>query len=166
MHIIKLILRNGFILLIPILVWNLIFTSNLPLAYEQKSFDSNIPIFLLIGENIFRIIVFIFPILLKINISASNGKLGLLIYGFGSMLYYISWLMLIYAPNSFWSTSEIGFTAPAYPPLIWLIGIGLMADSYYFKLSYIKWHFIIPSILFALFHITHTYLVFLRTKNL
>lgn len=163
MSIIKIILANGYIPIIPILAWNIIFTSKLPLAYNPKSFNSNIPLFLLIGENIFRTIIFILPIVFKINITTVQGKQGLFVYLFGSFLYYASWLFLIYSPNSSWSNSVFGFTAPAYTPIIWLIGISLMVDSYYFNITYTKWHFIIPCILFSIFHITHALVVYWRS---
>lgn len=97
-----------------------------------------------------------------ITINKTAGKKGLIVYSIGSVFYYLSRLFLMYAPNSWWSTSALGFIAPAYTPIIWLVGIGLMADSYYFKIKYTKWHYIIPSIIFSIFHITHTILVYMR----
>jgi len=164
MNVIKIILTNGYIPIIPILVWNIIFISKLPFAYESKIFNSNIPLFLLIGENIFRSIVFILPLIFKTNIYTTQGKQGLIIYIFGSLVYFLSWLLLIYAPNSLWSNSLFGFTAPAYTPIIWLIGISIMADSYYFNITYSKWHFVLPCIVFSILHITHSLLVYLRTN--
>jgi hypothetical protein len=168
MNILKIIFTNGYILILPILVWNLIFTSKLPLAYAPRSFNSNIPSFLLIGENIFRTIIFIFPFLFKININLTltltQGKQGLIVYLFGSLLYYASWLLLIYSPNSLWSKSLFGFAAPAYTPIIWFVGIALMVDSYYFKITYNKWHFILLCIIFSIFHVTHSVLAYLRSN--
>jgi hypothetical protein len=164
MDIIKALLTNGYILIIPILVWNSLFTAKLPPAYDPKSFNSNIPLFILIGENIFRAIIFILPLLFKINITSVQGKQGFIIYIFGSILYYMSWLLLMFVPNSLWGSSIFGFVAPAYTPIIWLIGISLMVDSYYFKIPYAKWQFIIPCIIFSIFHVTHAVLVYLRSS--
>ena len=42
-------------------------------------------------------------------------------------------------PEAFaWSRSLFGFTAQAFTPSIWLTGLSLIADSYYFKLAYSK----------------------------
>jgi hypothetical protein len=56
-----------------------------------------------------------------------------------------------------------GFLAPAYTPLFWLIGIGLIGDSFYFNLSFKRWFFICSSIIFLLFHNTHTAIIYSRT---
>lgn len=164
MNIAKIIYSNGFVLLIPIFVWNIIFASKLPHAFDIKNFDIDIPRFLLIGENIFRVIIFTLPLLFKIDISTTTGKLGLALYIIGSLIYFVSWLLLIYAPNSLWSISIFGFTAPAYTPIIWLVGIALMADSYNFSIKYIRWHYIIPCIIFIILHVMHSILVYLRTN--
>ena len=78
------------------------------------------------------------------------------------MIVFSSWLMLIYAPNSGWSNSVLGFTAPAYTPIIWLVGLSLLVESYYFKQKYSKWHFILPSVAFSIFHVSHTVYVYNR----
>ncbi len=74
--------------------------------------------------------------------------------------------MLIHMPDSLWSQSIVGFAAPAYTPVLWLVGISWMADSYYFerfsRITYSKWHYVIPSIGFSIFHITHSVFVYIR----
>ncbi len=162
MDIISKIITNGYILMIPILLWNIIFTSKLPSCYSPDTFNNNIPSSILICENIFRIIVFIFPLFLSFNFATEIGKKGLIIYCIGCLLYFSSWLILIYLPNSMWSKSIFGFAAPAYTPIIWLIGIAFLLDNYYFNLKYNAWHLIIPSIGFSFFHILHTITVYLR----
>lgn len=162
MNAIKSLISNGYIPILPILIWNIIFTSKLPPAYEPRAFNSNIPLFLIIGENVFRTIIFILPIFVRFNISSKIGRRGLVIFLIGMLLYFASWILLIYAPNSVWSQSALGFAAPAYTPMIWLIGLSLMFDSYYFKLAYSKWHYIIPSFAFLCFHCTHSLFVYFR----
>ena len=157
------VLSNGYIAIIPILVWNLLFTSKLPPAYTLELFNSNIPLAIIIGENLFRAIIFLLPLFFRLNITSTLDKKGLITFSLGVVLYFSSWLMLIYAPNSGWSNSIWGFTAPAYTPIIWLIGLSLMVDTYYFKLTYSKWHLIFPAIAFSIFHISHTLYVYSRT---
>ena len=155
-------LRNGYIAIFPILAWNIQLTSKLPLAFDPKSFNSNIPFAVITGENIFRSIVFTMPLFFKLNITPLLAKKGLIVFSFGVVLYFSSWLMLIYAPDSAWSNSIFGFVSPACTPIIWLVGLSLMVDSYYFKLAYSKWHFIMPSIAFTIFHVSHTVYVYNR----
>jgi len=147
----------------PILVWNVLLASKLPPEYNPKLFNSNIPLAIIIGENAFRFIIFLLPLFFRLSVTTSLQKKGLIIFIFGIALYFSSWLMLIYAPNSDWSNNVLGFSSPAYSPIIWLIGLSLMVDSYYFKLTYSKWHFILPSLAFLIFHISHSIFVYYRT---
>ena len=122
---------NGYIAIFPIIVWNILLTSKLPVAYDHQVFNSNIPFVILIGENLFRFIIFILPLFFRLNITSSLGKKWLIIYSFWVALYFSSWLMLILTPDSGWSSSILGFASPAYTPIIWLVGLSLMVDSYY-----------------------------------
>jgi len=162
MYWLRKILSNGYIALLPILVWNIALTSKLPPAYDLKLFNSNIPFTITFGENIFRSIIFILPVFFRLNLTSSLNIKGAITFLFGIALYFSSWLMLIYAPNSDWSNSILGFSAPAYTPIVWLVGLSLLVESYYFKWIYSKWHFILPSIGFIVFHVTHTIYVYNR----
>lgn len=154
---------NCFLLTLPILVWNILLTNELPKAFQPEIFWNKIPAFLTYGENIFRTIVFALTLFIPLSISTPLQKKGLLLYLGGTLLYFGSWLTLIYFSNSQWSNSLLGFMAPAYTPFFWLIGIGLIGDSFYFNLPYRRWLFILTSIIFLVFHNLHTYTVFCRT---
>jgi hypothetical protein len=156
MSILKIILCNGFVLTIPILVWNGIYTSRLPELFSPDTFDRYTPNFILISEKVFRFTIFLMPLVLRLDISTPIGKTGSGVYLFGVLVYFLAWLLLIYAPASRWSNSILGFCAPAYTPLIWLVGISLMTDSYFFDISYSRGHFILPAMCFLFFHIMHT----------
>jgi hypothetical protein len=156
------VLSNGFVLIIPILAWNILFASRLPPAFHPKSFNRDVPSLIVLGENMFRTIVFLMPLLFRINLSSSTGKAGSFIYLTGTLLYFLSWLMLIHFPYSTWSTNLPGFAAPAYTPLIWLVGLSLMADSYYFSVPFSSWHYFVPSAAFCMFHLLHTLHVYKR----
>lgn len=163
MNLLRNIISNGFIPVIPILIWNLLFTSKLPPALGSESFNRGVPFFILLGENIFRSIFFLFILFIKLESKTASGRMGVRIYSIGIFLYFLSWLLLMYFPNSSWSNSIIGFSAPAVTPFVWMLGISLMAESFYFKLPFLKWYLIIPSLLFILFHTAHTVLVYQRT---
>ena len=50
-------------------------------------------------------------------------------YALGVLVYFASWLPLIYASDAAWSKSAAGLLAPAYTPLICLTGIALIGGS-------------------------------------
>ena len=155
-------LLNCILLLLPIMAWNVIFTSKLPQPYSREFFWRDIPTFIANGENIFRALVFILPILMPLRIETQSQKFGLWIYIIGTAIYFLSWLAQIYFPQSAWSLSAFGFLAPAYTPLIWLIGIGLIGSTLYFASPYRSWMYIATSIIFICFHLSHAYMVYLR----
>ncbi|PJZ81228.1 hypothetical protein CH359_09115 [Leptospira meyeri] len=158
------IFTNSYILLLPILFWNFHFYDKLPFLYQPTEFNRDIPIYILIGENIFRSIIFILPLVLKLNWKSNRALVGFILYCVGSVLYYFSWLALIYLPNSLWSKNFFGFLAPAYTPIIWLIGISMIADRFYFRFRYSKWNLMIPSAFFIIFHVSHATFVFIRNN--
>jgi hypothetical protein len=155
-------LLNCLLLLLPIMVWNLIFASKLPRAYSEEVFSKNIPHFITGGEIFFRLLVFILPVLMPLRIETQSQKLGLCLYIVGTAIYFLSWLAQIYFPQSAWSLSAFGFLAPAYTPLIWLTGIGLIGSSLYFSSPYQSWMYIVLSVIFVGFHLSHAWTVFMR----
>jgi hypothetical protein len=158
-------LLNCLLLLLPIMTWNLIFASKLPWAYSEEVFSKNIPSFIMNGENVLRSLVFILPVFMPLRIEIQSQRLGLWLYIVGTMVYFLSWLAQIYFPQSKWSLSAWGFLAPAYTPLIWLTGIGLIGSSLYFPLSYQSWMYIVLSVVFIGFHLSHASTVFLRNLH-
>ncbi len=159
------IMSNGFVLVIPIIIWNGFLSSKLPEPFSSETFDRGIPYIVRYGENIFRIVVFLMPVVLKLNFSTPLGKTGFGVYFFGILLYALSWLLLIYAPTSTWSSSFIGICAPAYIPVIWFVGISLAAESYYFDAVYSRWHFLVPAACFSFFHILHAASAYSRIEG-
>lgn len=156
------LLRNGYWMMLPILLWNIVFTISLPPQYSPAIFWKDIPPLLAVCENFLRIVMFVMPAFLALRLLSKPHRLGLLLYLVGSTLYYSSWLALILAPNSAWSTSRLGFMAPAYTPLIWMIGLALSADEFYFPLRYRPVYYIAPAVLFTVFHCAHAALVYSR----
>jgi hypothetical protein len=155
-------LLNCLLLLLPIMAWNLIFASKLPWAYSEDVFSKDIPSFITNSENILRSLVFILPVFMPIQIETQSQKLGLWLYSIGSAIYFLSWLAQIYYPRSAWSLSAWGFLAPAYTPLIWLTGIGLIGSSLYFSSPYQSWMYIVLSVIFIVFHLSHALTVFIN----
>ncbi len=153
---------NCFLLILPILLGNIIFAKKLPAPFQPDEFGKNIPRFIKFGEAIFRSAVLMLPLFMPLSISSPLQKVGIAVFVTGFILYSASWIAIIKFPGSLWSKSPAGFLAPAYTPVIWLAGIGLTADSFYFGFDYHAWIFYMASILFAVFHISHTYIIYKR----
>jgi hypothetical protein len=155
---------NCFLLTIPILLWDYIFTDKLPKAPEPNHYWKEISPFIIQIENISRLIMFVMISFMPIKITTSIQKKGLILYIFGTLLYFGSWVILMYFPNSIWSKSVLGLLAPAYTPLFWLIGIGFIGNSYFFNIPFKRWLYFLVVITFIIFHNWHTYLIYFRTQ--
>ena len=151
---------NCFAITIPILIWNILFTDKLPKTTKPEILIQNISPFIIYAENIIRIILFTMMAFMPIQISKPIQKKGLLLFITGTFIYFISWLVLIYYPDSLWSKSALGVLSPAYTPALWFVGIGLIGDRFYFNLPYKRWVFISLSIIFLIFHNIHTYKIY------
>jgi hypothetical protein len=156
-------LRNCFWLLVPILVFNLLYASQLPAAYQAGVFWKQIPKAIAIPENLFRALVMILPVFMRLSVSSSRQRFGLGLYLLGFLLYLASWAALIAAPKSPWSTSVIGFLAPAFAPGLWLAAIGLIGSEPLLpKLPLKPWMYWTLSVLFLCFHNLHAATVYSR----
>jgi len=159
--ILKYVLNCFLFFVLPLLM--MVFGNRLPPPLLFENFSKGIPPVIEYGETIFRYAVMILAVFMPLQISTPRQKVGLAIYIVGVILYVLSWVPLILFPQSAWSTSWIGFSAMAYTPLIWLIGIGLVGDSFYFPIPYKPWYYILLSTVFVIFHMAHTILVYVRT---
>jgi hypothetical protein len=143
----KLQLFNCLWLLLPVFAWNAIFASRLPQAGFKS--DAGVPRTILVAEQVLRIAVFVWPLLLPISRQDPRSRVGLALYGLGLLFYFVSWLPLIYRPEAAWSESAAGLLAPAYTPLLWLVGIALTGGS---------WPYALLSVLFVAVHVYHNVL--------
>lgn len=148
-------LLNCFLLTLPIMLWNILLTDKLPAVFQPDIFWHNIPTWVAYGENISRTLVFLMACLMPLPVKNLNQKTGFRIYLLGVALYFVSWIMLIEYPNTQWSQSLWGFMAPAYTPLLWLTGIALIGDSFYFKIPYQWYYYMIVAVAFVGFHCWH-----------
>ena len=138
-------------LLTPILGWNAIFSSKL--AHPAFGFDEAVPRWVLLLENLLRFAVFVLPLLMPLRWDTAQSKIGIVVYAMGLLIYFASWVPLMVAPESAWSNSLFGFLAPAYTPLIWLIGVGLIGGW---------WPYLILSLVFVGVHVGHWWQVYER----
>jgi hypothetical protein len=131
-------------LLIPILAWNAVLTSKM--AHPAFEFDGAVHPWILWGENLLRIAVMIFPLFMPLRWDTAKSKLGIAVYLIGVLVYFASWIPLMVAPESAWSNSLLGFLAPAYTPLLWLVGIYLIGGW---------WPYLLLSVMFVGIHVIH-----------
>ncbi len=114
-------------LMVPLLAWNIVLAPKITL--EQITSDVHSPAWLLMAENIARIIVFVFPLLLPLRLQDSISKAGLAIYLVGTLIYFATWIPLIWMPDSSWSQSALGLLAPRVTPLLSFLSIALIGHS-------------------------------------
>ncbi len=121
----KLRFPNLFLIIVPILIWNILFSSKLPLDHF---FSLSAPQWLLVSENILRLIIFTLPLFMPINKENKYFIIGKRLFIFGVIIYFISWVVLIILPLENIVHMAWLLYMPAITPLVWLIGISLMGD--------------------------------------
>jgi hypothetical protein len=151
------------LLLIPALIWNVALIDRLPPAYAMSEFWRDIPVGLGFLENLFRTLVFGLPFLMPLDLSTSVARRALLVFTFGTLIYFGSWLALMAAPSSDWASSAFGFIAPAYTPALWLFGIAQLGRRLFWGNTYRWWVYLLVSAPFLTAHIWHTFIVYART---
>jgi hypothetical protein len=151
------IIKNGIWLTFPPLLFSLSLMSFLPTALTPAQFNRGIPDLLLNVESIGRILVFVMPAFFSIGISTKTQKRGLALYLAGVTIYYLSYGTQNFFPDSAWSNSTIGFAASAYTNILWMIGLSLLGEKFYFteRLRYRPIFYIIPAVVFIIFHTIH-----------
>jgi hypothetical protein len=149
-------------LLAPAILWNIALSKRLPPAFQPSVFWNNIPRPLGLAENTLRIAVFALPFFMPLELAATAATPALAVFALGNLLYFSSWLALMANPDSRWSKSALGFAAPSYTPVIWLLGISLLGQKLYWGTFYHWWMHFILCIAFLAAHISHTLLVHRR----
>ena len=114
-------------LMAPLLAWNIVLAPKITL--EQVISDAHSPPWLLVAENVSRIIVFVFPLIMPLRLKDTTSKTGLAIYIIGTLIYFVSWIPLIWMSDSIWSQSAAGLLAPRLTPLLPSLGIALIGHS-------------------------------------
>ena len=137
-------LLNCLWLIVPLLIWNIVLGPKL--TDPRLTSNANSPAWQLIVENIVRILVFIMPLLIPLQIRDGVSRTGLIVYIVGTLVYFASWLPLMFAPQSPWSMSAIGALAPFVTPLAVFGGIALIGGS---------WGYGVISAVFIFLHTWH-----------
>ena len=125
----------------------------LPAAYQPEYFDLWVPPLLGLSETALKLTAVVISTFLVAGLSQPRQRLGLGVYVCGVAIYLGSYFAQIFAPDSAWSQSFLGFTAPAFTPAIWIVGIGLMISHGFIVAA--RWPRIIFWVSAAGFMITH-----------
>jgi hypothetical protein len=121
--------RNGFWLVLPVLVANIAFAGALPASYAS---DQGVPGWLLGVEWVLRIVVFAAPLLLTVRPTGRTGRLGVALYIGGLGLYVASWVVAIVAHSTGVAVSPLAATAPYWTPGLFLAGLALMSRTLWY----------------------------------
>jgi hypothetical protein len=125
-------LLNCFWLILPLLAWNLALGPRI--TQPAITSDAHSPKWLLILENITRILVFALPLIIPLQVKNVWGKIGLVVYILGTLVYFSSWIPLLLVPNSDWSTSPAGLLAPRLTPFLAFLGLALIGHAWLYGL--------------------------------
>ena len=111
----KLAWLNCFLLILPLLAWNIFLGPKI--TDHRITSDAHSPKWLLFAENISAHSCLCLSLLIPLQIKDAWSKAGLGIYSIGTLVYFASWLPLIFAPLSAWSNSRCRSAGPTPDPL-------------------------------------------------
>lgn len=153
MGILKYIIENSFLLVIPILVFNSFLYKRLPDEFQTEKWDQ-IPKAIDFIEGILRILVFFGTLLFIVDI---NKLIGIILYFVGVVVYFVSWIIQIRKKK--YRKKLLVFIAPAWSALFWIIGIG-MSSNCIFGVSWIaNLIYIVFGMIFIVFHTWHATII-------
>jgi hypothetical protein len=133
-----------YLLILPLAAWNLVLASRL--TDPRLTSDAHSPTWLLAAEGLGRVLVFALPLWMPLQLRHPSKKAGLALYLAGTLVYFASWLPLMLAPASAWSSSFVGLLAPRLTPLLPFLGIALIGGA---------WPYAVLSTAFVLLHTWH-----------
>ena len=157
----KYLLGNCGLLLLPVFLWNILLYQHLPEAFQTRVWN-NVPAYVSGVEFAGRVVLFTIPFFFLIGRTQKNHKRILYLFIAGLLLYFLSWLLLVLSPDTSWSNSILGQTAPAWSAGLWIIPLGFLfhAESPVRKFIQVLW-FVSASI-FLFFHTYHALLIFAK----
>jgi hypothetical protein len=119
-------------LIVPLLAWNVALGPRI--KQEAITSDAHSPKWLLMAESVVRVLVFALPVLMvlpgRADWLSALPRAGLIVYVLGTLVYFASWLPLLFAPVSAWSNSPAGLLAPRLTPFLSFLGIALLGGSW------------------------------------
>ena len=151
------------LLLIPAMAWNLAFTSTLIPPSAMAEFWRDIPAPLVLIENSLRALVFGLPFFMPLQITTKPERRALWVFVLGTLVYFASWLALMYWPHSAWASSIFGSLAPVYAPILFLPSLAVLGKRLFWGHFYRWWMYLYLCVGFLAAHITHGAFVYMRS---
>lgn len=155
--------RSCGLLLIPAIAWNVAFTSTLMPAPAMSEFWRDIPAPLAFVENVLRAVVFGLPFAMPLQIAEQRERRALAVFVLGTLVYFASWVALMYWPHSAWSESVLGSLAPAWTPIVWLPALAVLGRRLFWGHGYRWWMYLLACLGFLAVHVGHAAFVELRS---
>lgn len=153
--------RNGAWLVLPPLAVSLGLWGVLPPAYADGVFAASVPGWWNLTENVLRVLVFSVPAVLVFGASSPIQRVGWAVYAVGLAAYVASYLILALGPETHWATSAVGFTAPAWTPGVWLLGVAMVCQRTWLRWPADRrrgwrwWAYLAPVAAFLVAHVGH-----------
>ena len=116
--------RNGFLLIAPVLIWNLVFWPMLP---EAAGGSEPVPAGLQWTEHLLRLAVFALPVFMTIDSRGLPGHLGWATYLAGLAIYFASWIPWL---NGSKLDAVLLLLAPYVSPLVVFVGLATLCRSW------------------------------------
>ena len=129
----------------------------------MSEFWRDIPTPLVLIENLLRASVFGLPFAMPLEIATKPARRALWVFVLGTLVYFVSWLALMYQPHSAWSSSVLGSLAPVYTPILWLPGLAVLGQRLFWGHFYRWWMYLFLCVGFLAAHITHAAIVYARS---
>jgi hypothetical protein len=137
----------------PVIIFNIIFAKYLPENYLRNIKHPVIAI-----ETIARAITIAFSMIMAVNLDSEIGKVGLIVYIIGMLIYFCSYFIAIKVPAISFHNNLIVLLAPYWTSVLWLTGIGLLGNKSFLNIPYHYAIYIAISIAFAIIHSIHGYI--------
>lgn len=115
--------RSGFVLIVPLLVWNAVMWPQLP---ADAGGTEAVPLVLEVAEQGLRLLVLAMPLWLRLEYRGRRGAAGLLLYGLGLVGYALTWIPWLSGSEQVSLPLLLG---PAVAPLMVFAGIAVLARS-------------------------------------
>ncbi len=139
---------NCLLLIAPLLAFNALLAPRLPAGLHP---DRGVPAFIMATENALRVLVFVGPLWLTLDID-NNGQIALFVLG--SALYLASWAPAL--GDTALAYQPVVYMLPFTTPLIWLLAVAWIGHS---------WPFAVASLVFVAFHATHGVFAFRTLRS-
>lgn len=130
---------------------NWLLASHLPEVYSTPLDHPVVSI-----ERIIRILLIVLSLFMLIDTKSRTGRLGIMIYVVGLVIYLGSWIVLLRDPTT---DNPVVLLSGYWSAVIWPVGIGLSSDKLWIRIPWRRWIYITLSVLFGVFHIWHGYLL-------